>query len=156
MAEKCEEIIVVEDGQPFVEEQLRGILPTRCNIAGRLSGLLPRTGELTPDNVAQALGIRPAVPHAASQVVVPRPPALCQGCGHRDVYAAINEIVAEMPTAKVFGDIGCYTLGALPPFKAIDSCVDMGASITMAKGAADAGLFRPSPSSATRLLRTRV
>ena len=141
MAEKCEEIIVVEDGQPFVEEQLRGILPTRCNIAGRLSGLLPRTGELTPDNVAQALGIRPAVPHTASQVVVPRPPALCQGCGHRDVYAAINEIVAEMPTAKVFGDIGCYTLGALPPFKAIDSCVDMGASITMAKGAADAGLF---------------
>lgn len=141
MAEKCEEIIVVEDGQPFVEEQLRGILPTRCNIVGRLSGLLPRTGELTPDNVAQALGMRPAVPHAASQVVVPRPPALCQGCGHRDVYAAINEIVAEMPTAKVFGDIGCYTLGALPPFRAIDSCVDMGASITMAKGAADAGLF---------------
>ena len=141
MAEQCDEIVVVEDGQPFVEEQLRGILPTRCSITGRLTGLLPRTGELTPDNVARALGMTHTAPYAASQVVVPRPPALCQGCGHRDVYAAIKEIVAEMPSAKVFGDIGCYTLGALPPFKAIDSCVDMGASITMAKGAADAGLF---------------
>ena len=141
MAARCDEIVVVEDGQPFVEELLRGTLPTPCRITGRLTGLLPRTGELTPDNVAQALGVPHDPAYTASQVVVPRPPALCQGCGHRDVYAAINEIVAEMPTAKVFGDIGCYTLGALPPFKAIDSCVDMGASITMAKGAADAGLF---------------
>ena len=50
-------------------------------------------------------------------------------------------MVKEYPNARVFADIGCYTLGALPPFRAIDSCVDMGASITMAKGAADAGLF---------------
>ena len=50
-------------------------------------------------------------------------------------------MLAEYPDARVFGDIGCYTLGALPPFQAIDSCVDMGASITMAKGAADAGQF---------------
>lgn len=72
---------------------------------------------------------------------MPRPPALCMGCGHRDVYNALKTIVAEYKDAKVFGDIGCYTLGALPPFTAIDSCVDMGASITMAKGAADAGVF---------------
>lgn len=72
---------------------------------------------------------------------MPRPPALCMGCGHRDVYNALKAIVAEYKDAKVFGDIGCYTLGALPPFTAIDSCVDMGASITMAKGAADAGVF---------------
>lgn len=50
-------------------------------------------------------------------------------------------MVSEYPGAKVFGDIGCYTLGALPPFAALASCVDMGASITMAKGAADAGVF---------------
>ena len=50
-------------------------------------------------------------------------------------------MLADYPTARVFGDIGCYTLGALPPFRAIDSCVDMGASITMAKGAADAGVY---------------
>ncbi|WP_418207780.1 thiamine pyrophosphate-dependent enzyme, partial [Bacteroides sp.] len=75
------------------------------------------------------------------QVVMPRPPALCQGCGHRDVYDALNKVAAEYPDARIFGDIGCYTLGALPPFRAIDSCVDMGASITMAKGASDAGVF---------------
>ena len=62
---------------------------------------------------------------------MPRPPALCQGCGHRDVYDALNKVAAEYPGARIFGDIGCYTLGALPPFRAIDSCVDMGASITM-------------------------
>ena len=57
------------------------------------------------------------------------------------MYNAIREVVAEFgDKARVFGDIGCYTLGALPPFTAIDSCVDMGASITMAKGAADAGV----------------
>ena len=50
-------------------------------------------------------------------------------------------MAAEYPDARIFGDIGCYTLGALPPFRAIDSCVDMGASITMAKGASDAGVF---------------
>ena len=70
---------------------------------------------------------------------MPRPPALCQGCGHRDVYAALNDAMKEYENPKVFGDIGCYTLGWLAPFNAIDTCVDMGASITMAKGAADAG-----------------
>ena len=76
---------------------------------------------------------------ASCEDVAPRPPALCQGCGHRDVYAALNEVLLNYPNARVFGDIGCYTLGFLPPFKAIHSCVDMGASITMAKGASDAG-----------------
>ncbi|MBP5260489.1 MAG: indolepyruvate ferredoxin oxidoreductase [Paludibacteraceae bacterium] len=141
MAAECGRLLVVEDGQPFVEEQLRGILPTPCTIQGRLSGELPRDGELNPDCVRKALGL-PALPvNAASPLVVPRPPALCQGCGHRSVYEALNRIVEHYPEARVFGDIGCYTLGALPPYKAINSCVDMGASITMAKGAADAGVF---------------
>ncbi len=100
MAEKCEEIIVVEDGQPFVEEQLRGIPPTRCNIAGRLSTIAPHR-RTDARQRCPSIGHKAGCSHAASQVVVPRPPALCQGCGHRDVYAAINEIVAEMPTAKV-------------------------------------------------------
>ncbi|MGL5272949.1 MAG: thiamine pyrophosphate-dependent enzyme [Phocaeicola sp.] len=141
MAELCNELLVVEDGYPLVEELIGGILPTAKPIKGRLTGDLPRMGELTPDNVGVALGI--SVPQQpASEVVVARPPALCAGCGHRDVYDALNKVIKEeYPTAKVFGDIGCYTLGALPPFRAIDSCVDMGASITMAKGASDAGLF---------------
>ena len=81
----------------------------------------------------------PVDPKAPSQIVKPRPPALCQGCGHRDVYHALNDVLAEYENPRVFGDIGCYTLGFLSPFNAIDTCVDMGASITMAKGAADAG-----------------
>lgn len=97
-------------------------------------------GELTPDNVRVALGLEPYEVNAASSNVTPRPPALCAGCGHRDVYEALNKVVADYADYKIFSDIGCYTLGALPPFRAIHSCVDMGASITMAKGAADAGL----------------
>lgn len=137
----CDEVLILEDGQPFVEEQLRGLLDESGKIKGRLTGELPRVGELTPDNVKQALGLASEKQFDASSNIVPRPPALCTGCGHIDVYNALNEVVKEYEDAKVFSDIGCYTLGALPPFRAIDTCVDMGASITMAKGAADAGLF---------------
>lgn len=138
---ECDEVLVLEDGQPFIEEQLRGLLDCSGKIKGRLTGELPRVGELTPDNVRIALGLSNESHFEISKNVVPRPPALCSGCGHRDVYDALNEIVKEYKDAKVFSDIGCYTLGALPPFRAIDTCVDMGASITMAKGAADGGLF---------------
>ena len=139
MAEECESILIVEEGQPFIEEKLRGLLDNGIKIYGKLTGELPRTGELTPDSVRQAVGLAPIEHEVASQVVMPRPPALCQGCGHRDVYHALNDVMKEYENPKVFGDIGCYTLGWLAPFNAIDAVVDMGASITMAKGAADAG-----------------
>ncbi len=141
LAAMSSEILVVEDGQPFVEEGVRGLLGKDYTIKGRLTGDLPRTGELTPDSVAKALGKASSVAFETIDDVVGRPPALCQGCGHRDVYTAINQVAAEYPGARIFGDIGCYTLGALPPFQSIASCVDMGASITMAKGAADAGVY---------------
>ncbi len=141
LAADSSELLIVEDGQPFVEDQVKCILCFDAVVKGRLTGALPRVGELTPDNVAAAMGYASQRRFAAAEHVVPRPPALCQGCGHRDVYTALNQVVAEYPNARVFADIGCYTLGALPPFRAIDSCVDMGASITMAKGAADAGVF---------------
>ncbi len=135
---ECDRVLVLEDGQPFIEEQLRGVLDND-KVDGRLNGKLPRVGELTPDNVKPALGIASKQVFEPSSAVVARPPAMCQGCGHRDVYDALNKIVAEYDNAKVFSDIGCYTLGALPPFSAIDSTIDMGASITMAKGASDGG-----------------
>ena len=140
LVDECDEVLVLEDGQPFVEEQLKGLLDEGGKIRGRLSGEVPRMGELTPDNVRAALGLTVGSHFEPCGKVVPRPPALCSGCGHRDVYEILNEVIARYPDHKVFSDIGCYTLGALPPFRAIDSCVDMGASITMAKGAADAGL----------------
>jgi len=141
LASQSDELLVIEDGQPFIEEQLLGLLPIKTVIHGRLDGTLPRTGELNPDNVKAALGFASAQTFAPSATVVGRPPALCQGCGHRSVYEALNRVLADFPSSRVFGDIGCYTLGALPPYQALHSCVDMGASITMAKGAADAGIF---------------
>ena len=58
------------------------------------------------------------------------------------MYITLTEVLKEeYPSHKVFSDIGCYTLGSLPPFRAIDTCVEMGASVTMAKGAADGGQF---------------
>ena len=141
MAARCDSILVVEDGQPGVEQGVKALLGAGFPGEGRLTGRLPRTGELTPDNVAAALGVPAVRSFGNAQNLAPRPPQLCPGCGHRDVYAALNQVAAEYPDARIFGDIGCYTLGALPPFSALASCVDMGASITMAKGAADAGVF---------------
>jgi len=141
LAADNDSIIVIEDGQPVVEEQVKALLGADYPLKGRFTGDLPRTGELTPDTVAAALG-KPCGPvFDKAKNLAGRPPQFCQGCGHRDVYAALNEVLATYPDYRVFGDIGCYTLGALPPYKALSSCVDMGASITMAKGAADAGFF---------------
>ena len=141
LAKESGRLLVVEDGQPVVEELVKGMLGAGYNVCGRLTGTLPRTGELTPDCVAAALGVEAPEILPQAKNLAARPPQLCQGCGHRDVYAALNKVAEEYPDHRIFGDIGCYTLGALPPFKALSSCVDMGASITMAKGAADAGLF---------------
>lgn len=141
LAEACEEILVLEDGQPFVERLLKGYLGKGLKVKGRLDGTLSRDGELTPDSVARTVGKENLPAFTASPIVEMRPPALCEGCGHRDMYTTLTEVLrSEYPTHKVFSDIGCYTLGANAPFHAINSCVDMGASITMAKGAADAGL----------------
>ena len=141
LADECDELLVMEDGYPFVEQSLKGFFANGKNIKGRLDGTLPRTGELTPDCVATAFGKKNESTYSTPSLVKMRPPQMCQGCGHRDMYEALNCVVAEYNGGKVFSDIGCYTLGALPPFRAINSCVDMGASITMAKGASDAGLF---------------
>ena len=141
VADGAEEVLVMEEGQPVVEELLRGMVPSSVVVKGRLTGDLPRMGELSPDCVREALGLDKLPTREPDELVAPRPPALCQGCGHRDMYAALNEVAAEHADARIFGDIGCYTLGALAPFNAIHACVEMGASITMAKGAADAGQY---------------
>ena len=141
LMEECEEILVLEEGYPLIEELIKGYTSKGLKIHGRLDGTLNRQGELNPDLVAKALGLKTEFNTTIPEVVQMRPPALCMGCGHRDMYEALNAVMEEYPQGKVFSDIGCYTLGALPPFKAIDSCLDMGASITMAKGAADGGLF---------------
>lgn len=144
LRDACDTLLVLEDGYPLFESSLAGPFPTPAfPVRGRLDGTLPRTGELTPDTVAAAVGRRPAPGLPVPDLVVPRPPALCRGCPHADSFRFLGEVLADFPDGRVFSDIGCYTLGALPPYEAIQSCVDMGASITMAKGAADGGV-RPA------------
>ena len=136
---ECDELLVLEEGYPFVEDMIKGYLQKE-KVHGRLDAWLPRDGELNPDHVGKALGFEKQEAKRLPELLVPRPPAMCVGCGHIDAYIALNEAMAEFGAGRVFADIGCYTLGALEPYNAINSCVDMGASITMAKGAADAGL----------------
>lgn len=137
----CDSILVLEEGMPVVEDMLKGFaLSGQKPIHGRLDGTIDRDGELNPNKVGVALGMAAKYGKDIPQIVAPRPPALCVGCPHADSYIALNKALEGVERGHVFSDIGCYTLGFLPPYNAINSCVDMGASITMAKGAADSGL----------------
>jgi indolepyruvate ferredoxin oxidoreductase alpha subunit len=154
-------LLVIEEGQPFIEEKLRGVFSRNAAIAGKLIGFeggkapLPRCGELDPDIVRLALGLPPrkgAGFQADSGTKLDlnnlpgRPPQLCQGCPHADSYETIKQAVAAIdgrpnhPDVGINSDIGCYSLGAAPPYAVPESIVCMGASVGMAKGASDAGL----------------
>jgi indolepyruvate ferredoxin oxidoreductase, alpha subunit len=138
---RCKTVLVLEEGAPFVEESLRGILDNGMKIYGRLDGTVPRDGELNPAIVAKALSFPVRFGENVPALVKMRPPSFCKGCGHADMFTSLNEAVKSYGPGRIFSDIGCYTLAALPPYCSINSCVDMGASVTMAVGAADAGLF---------------
>jgi len=137
-----ETVLVLEDGYPFIERQLKGLfgVPGKT-VLGRASGAVPPSGELTPDIARRALGREPLPAlRAGGPPLAGRPPQLCAGCPHADTFKALNEALEGSPGSNVFSDIGCYTLGALPPYNAIHSCVCMGASVSMARGASDVGL----------------
>ncbi len=137
--DECDEILVLEDGQPFVEEQIKGFLGKGKRVFGRLDETIRRDGELNAEKVAKALGMNIEKGEPVPEVVTNRPPALCQGCPHVDSYNAVIEVMKKYENGKVFGDIGCYTLGY--NMGAINTTVCMGASITMAKGASEVGVF---------------
>jgi len=136
----CTKILVLEEGYPFIEELLTNFLGENNKVLGKLNGYINRVGELNPDNIAKALGFEAKKEGKVPEVVSGRPPELCVGCAHRDLFEAINKLSEEMGSQQVFGDIGCYALGVLAPYKSINTLIDMGASITMAKGASDAGI----------------
>jgi indolepyruvate ferredoxin oxidoreductase alpha subunit len=145
LAARVERLVVVEEGYPFVERYLRGILPQDITINGKIDNIVPPSGELNPDNVRKALGLpeRESITTGNTDAMVdlpPRPPQLCAGCPHKDSYNALNQALASYEEKLVTADIGCYTLGYLPPYQAIETCLCMGASVSMAKGAAEAGL----------------
>ncbi len=129
-AQTVERVLVVEELDPFYEEQL---LAAGVKVEGKR--FFPIEGELNPDIVAEGLyeagamnGDKPKY-HPVQVDVLPRPPVLCPGCPHRPVFNALKKLKAD-----VFGDIGCYTLGALKPLNALHACICMGASIGMANG----------------------
>jgi len=122
-------LYVVEELDPYVADAVRAM-----GITVQESGL-SRIGELSPSAIAAAFGAAPSETRdPMSDEVPPRPPMLCPGCPHRGVFRALREM-----DAVATGDIGCYTLGALAPLNAMDTCVCMGASIGMAHGFALGG-----------------
>lgn len=119
-----EEVFVVEELDPFIELHVKAM-----GVPCRGKDLIPSCGELGPDIVRQAITGEKRPEIFAPAEIPQRPPNLCPGCPHRAVFYNLSKL-------KVFvaGDIGCYTLGALKPLSAMDTCVCMGASIGNALG----------------------
>ena len=124
--EQHEKILIVEEGYPVYEELRRGYFDNK-KFAGRLDGVLPRAGELSPSSIAVALGMPSPEIRTIPEIVANRPPELCKGCSHRDMFEALNRALETYECKHVFSDIGYYSLGALPPYNSINTCVDMGA-----------------------------
>jgi indolepyruvate ferredoxin oxidoreductase alpha subunit len=150
-AATVEELVVIEETDPFIETQVRALNPS--SVTGHPSKItgkdkLPRTDELSPRVLRSSLleesanaKVQPPNPAAGNsaldarrsalpvQGLPNRPPALCAGCPHTGIFYALQK-----QKIIVGGDIGCYTLGGLPPHSAMDTCIDMGASIGFAHG----------------------
>lgn len=137
-ASQVEQLWVIEELEPFMEEQIRAAGIAVHGGKAQLTNI----GELTPSMIAQAvLGVTPPESGEAAQVPV-RPPVLCPGCPHRGVFYALKN-----NRKIVTGDIGCYTLGALAPLEAMDTTICMGASIP-----AGLGMEKAHPELADRLV----
>ncbi|MEW6660918.1 MAG: indolepyruvate ferredoxin oxidoreductase subunit alpha [Bacillota bacterium] len=130
-ASEVEQLVIVEELDPFFQEHLKA-----WGIPCLGKELFPLTGEFGPELVAAKLGslmggnqeVAAATAPAAAPVPT-RPPVMCPGCPHRGVFYVLKKL-----DLVVSGDIGCYTLGALPPLGAMDTCICMGASISGALG----------------------
>lgn len=124
-ATSVERVYVVEEGSEYLHEGVRS-----CGVVlSEPEGGLSVDGELSPGAIRAAFGFAEPEHAPAREDLPARPPALCPGCPHRIVFKELSRL-----KAIVTGDIGCYTLGALAPLSAMDTCVDMGASISMAHG----------------------
>ena len=131
---KIKRILVVEELEPFYEEQL-----IIHGIPCEGKKFLSLEGELTPERLRQGMikaGVldngKIVIPQG--EKVIPRPPVLCAGCAHRGVFLTLKKLKAE-----VFGDIGCYTLAGFEPLEALHTTICMGASIGSAIGASLVG-----------------
>jgi len=127
---QVDHLIVVEELDPFLEDQIKA-----WGIKAEGKKYFSNIGELSPGKIRDALIPETApAPFSSTLKIPPRPPALCPGCPHRTVFKILNKL-----GYIVSGDIGCYTLGALPPFSAMDTQLNMGGSITIGQGMEIAG-----------------
>lgn len=123
-ASKVDQLLVVEELEPFFEDAIKAMgIP--CSGKDK-TGL---QGELFVRKVGRLFGGEADCGPAETQGIPMRPPVLCPGCPHRAVFYVLKKL-----GLTVAADIGCYTLGAMPPLAAVDSVVCMGASIGMALG----------------------
>ena len=124
-------VYVVEEGEPFIEDHMRSLGITNLEGKERFGVI----GEYSPGRLAAGLGLAAPAPDFSGEItILPRPPMFCVGCGHRTVFAALRQL-----KVTVAGDIGCYTMGALPPYEASHTTFCMGASIGTAVGLEQAG-----------------
>ncbi len=124
-AEKVEKLVVLEEIDPVWEREIKS-----WGIPVRGKEIFPEIGEITPDTIVERLSPEKKREYIdLSTYLPPRPPVLCAGCPHRGIFTILREL-----EATVCGDIGCYTLGTLPPLSAMDTCLCMGASISLAEG----------------------
>ena len=124
-AESVDEVFVIEEGSDYLAHEVKA-----AGVAlSPFPKPMPADGELSPGIIRRAFGFDDPAHLDAPDDVPGRPPALCAGCPHRLVFKELSRI-----KAIVTGDIGCYTLGALPPLAAMDTCLDMGASVSMSHG----------------------
>ncbi|MBI4333410.1 MAG: indolepyruvate ferredoxin oxidoreductase subunit alpha [Chloroflexi bacterium] len=155
-AATVDRLLVIEELDPFLEQ---AILAMGIRVAGK--EFVPRTGELNPgiiEEAAHKAGLlkRPRRKTEPALVLPKRPPLLCAGCPHAATFFVLSTLGqrARLPGSKsdvpgesglvITGDIGCYTLGAYPPYDAMDTCGCMGASIGAAMGMEKAGIKRKS------------
>ncbi len=135
---ECQKVLVVEEGEPYMEEAVKAMAQEEglvLPIKGKTEGLFTRLYEYNPVQVKQCIATYfnlaytpPEVPDLSDLPPVPqRPPTLCAGCSHRATYHEVKKATADMDT--IFpSDIGCYTLGLLPPLSAADFLICMGSS----------------------------
>ncbi len=126
-ADKVTTLYIIEELDPFLEEQIRAM---GIKVDGK--NKLPIMGELNTDIVAKSFGLKDSTEKNAPPDDVPipaRPPVLCPGCSHRGVFYVMKRL-----KLTITGDIGCYTLAALPPLETMDTCLCMGASVGYAQG----------------------
>ncbi len=140
----CEKVLIVEEGEPYMEEAVKAFAQEEgltLPINGKTKDLFTRLYEYDPAQVKQCIARYFDLPYTPPQAVdlsdlpeVPqRPPTLCAGCSHRATYLEVKKATEGMDT--IFpSDIGCYTLGLLPPLSAADFLICMGSSVGTAGG----------------------